>query len=333
LAGEQLKLSEHSKSEIGYGLVANREWPKIEPLKSAASAVQRNDSSGEALERTLQAVIRQVLHNWQAVLVSEDPEAVHQMRIGLRRLRTVLQVFRPLIKSPFVDDVERSVRDVAHLVGRLRDADVLASDIVAPLEAHSGPSASLQPLLELVAERHGVMRQQVRTKLASAEMVGLQLRLALLPAIAADPSGETRRIRMSRPATAFSAKALAKCWKKVARQGRHLDELSDEERHELRKDLKTLRYAVECCSPLYPAKKVARFVKKLQKLQELFGYLNDVVLAQDLAQAAPEGKWAGAEMQRAAGYVIGWHTAHAEDTWQTARAAWKKLKDTGRFWE
>jgi triphosphatase len=100
----------------------------------------------------------------------------------------------------------------------------------------------------------------------------------------------------------------------VSKAGRRLDKFSIEERHGLRKDLKTLRYTVELLASLYPAKNVRRFAGKLRRLQDGFGYLHDLVVAKKLKSLDTDG-FATADVQRAVGYALGWHTAHAEDAW------------------
>ena len=75
----------------------------------------------------------------------------------------------------------------------------------------------------------------------------------------------------------MAGQALNKRWKKVGKRARDLRTLNAEQRHELRKELKKLRYAAEFFSSLYPAKRVDRFLKRLKKLQTVFGDLNDAV--------------------------------------------------------
>jgi CHAD domain-containing protein len=158
-----------------------------------------------------------------------------------------------------------------------------------------------------------------------------QLEIALLPAFLAESVADTRAAQ--RPMKKLARKALAKSWRKVEERAVGIDRLTEEERHELRKRLKMLRYAVEFVSPLYPEKKVARFLTRLEHLQDLFGYMNDVFEVRKLAGMSPDPAWEKPEVQRAIGLVIDWHTAHAEDAWHNARRIWKELKSTPRFWE
>jgi inorganic triphosphatase YgiF len=96
LDGHELKLSSRSKAERGYRLVLGKKDNSTEPEKARAARVCRKDSSRKALSSMLDSAVRQVLVNRRAVLESNDPEAAHQLRIGLRRLRAALRALRPL---------------------------------------------------------------------------------------------------------------------------------------------------------------------------------------------------------------------------------------------
>ena len=125
---------------------------------------------------------------------------------------------------------------------------------------------------------------------------------------------------------------MRKAWKRVKHEALRLDELSVPERHELRKRLKMLRYAAEFFTPLFPEAETGRFLKRLRRLLDTFGYLNDVAMAETLsdlcrAEAAPDS-----ERDAAAGYVLGWHSARAEKAWESVPMRWRQLKQAERFW-
>ena len=96
--------------------------------------------------------------------------------------------------------------------------------------------------------------------------------------------GQTERL--AAPVAELAGQALNKRWKKVGKRARGLETLDTEQRHEWRKELKKLRYAVEFFSPLYPAKRVDSFLKRLKKLQTVFGDLNDAATARAMFTGA-----------------------------------------------
>src|SRR5690606_7123455 len=93
--------------------------------------------AGETAEHALRAILRscrdQIAHNRTAVLESELPEGPHQLRVGLRRLRSALKIYQPLLETTSRKALDDQAARLAALVGPLRDLDVLAGDIIAPL--------------------------------------------------------------------------------------------------------------------------------------------------------------------------------------------------------
>ena len=101
----------------------------------------------------------------------------------------------------------------------------------------------------------------------------------------------------------------------------------------MRKALKAFRYAVEFFASLYDARQVNRFIKDLKKLQDVFGYLNDVATAGALNAICDERCGHSPPAQRAAGYVLGWHEVTAQHTWAGVAEMWHRLATRRRFWE
>ena len=139
--------------------------------------------------------------------------------------------------------------------------------------------------------------------------------------------------RLAAPVAELASQALGKRWKKVGKRARGLETLTVEQRHELRKELKKLRYAVEFFSPLYPAKRVDPFLKRLKKLQTVFGDLNDAATVRAMLSGAEAPGAGDPNAQRAIGWVIGASQARAEFGWAGAKALWRNLEETRAFWK
>ena len=143
--------------------------------------------------------------------------------------------------------------------------------------------------------------------------------------------GQTERL--AAPVTELARKALGKRWKKVGKRARGLRSLTVEQRHELRKELKKLRYAVEFFGPLYAAKLADPFLKRLKKLQTVFGDLNDAATVRAMLSGADAPGADDPGMQRAIGWVIGASQARADIGWIGAKALWRTLEKTRPFWK
>jgi inorganic triphosphatase YgiF len=325
LAGHELKLSSRSKAERGYRLALGKKDDSIEPEKARPARISRKDTCRKALSSMLESAVRQVLVNRRAVLETNDPEASHQLRIGLRRLRSALRVLRPVVDRTSLRAFERCARDMGRSVGVLRDADVLISGIHASVEAVATDKTGFAELHEALVRNRDAKRDEVRRVLRGAQWTKLQLYLTLWPRTLNEIDG------LNKPITKHARRALAEAWKKPAKLGRHLDRLDGAQRHEMRKALKKLRYQAEFMRPLFDQREGKQFIRRLKDLQDVFGYINDVRMTPRLVEIQRE-RQAGSEAARAASYAAGHHDAEGAHVWRRASKAWRKLEHSPRFW-
>jgi CHAD domain-containing protein len=270
-------------------------------------------------------VAHQIITRRQQVLEAGDPKGVHELRIGLRRLCSILRTLRPLVASGSLGNFERSARNVARLVGALRNADVLINSIYAPIENVTPNREGFHELARILALRREAKRCEVRTALAGAEWKQLQLYITLWPlTLAENPA-------LRRPVAKYACTALKKTWNKAFKLGRRIDGLDVDHRHELRKTLKELRYLAEFFSGLFPARKAQLFIDRLKRMQDMLGYLNDVQMADQL-RVIQERDLDTSQAAGAAGYILGRHEAEALHVWQSAGKAWEKLEASSKFW-
>jgi triphosphatase len=324
-ADTPVRLASGSTTEKGYGLARGEPAVGDGTRPAEPLALSPDQTCSAVFDLLVQAATEQIAASRTTVLESEAPSAAHQLRIGLRRLRSALVAFRPRTDSPGLRDLEEQARALARSVGALRDADVLIGDICAPVAATMREDAGAMRLNEVLIAYREDARQRVRSELSGRPWSMLQLRLAL-------SRNGSDDMDLAAPVGEFARSALKRCWRKVAESGRRLEELSIEERHAMRKGLKRLRYTAEFFASLYPERSTRRFIKEVRSLQEVFGYLNDVAAAERLIAICREACPDSPEAQRAAGYILGWHNAQAARAWKHAHAGWKKLDAMPRFW-
>jgi CHAD domain-containing protein len=331
LGGIGFRIRTESMAASAFRLLRSDDAQEPSPEKSVAVPLTPHRGAAEAFTAICRSATRQILRNWRVVLESADPEGPHQLRIGLRRLRTALRVFRPAFDNDALRQLASDLRDFAKLVGEVRDLDVQAAEIVAPVASRVPERPGFQALQKLLARRVKQRRMWLQRELDAPRWSSLQIRLALLP----DGAGWAE-LAATEPASQrvglLAALALDECWKRAKRYARRLDKLSIDDRHELRKRLKALRYAAEFFLPLYPEAQSGRFLKRLRQLLDLFGYMNDVAMAEMLldlsrAETAPDR-----DRDMAAGFVLGWHSARAEKAWEDVSARWNQLERAERFW-
>ena len=260
-----VRLGVRSKSERGYNLLARK---KQKAFKAEPVNLSPTDSTEAAFAKIAQSCIRQFRLNETLLLTTGTPAPLHQARVGLRRLRSAFSIFSPL----FADDAEArrlraELRWLAQTLGPVRDLDVLGASL-------SGPDQ------DAVAARRETAFAEAMEDVDSARTRLLMLDLAEWLAFG-DWRQKAKKHKVLDAEIGEAARAiLRKRRKKLKRNGHDLIDLPDEERHELRKEAKKLRYATEFFATIFadePARSGHRlFSEKLQKLQDDLGELNDL---------------------------------------------------------
>jgi len=336
LLGETpFRFSPYSKAERGYRFAEGQVPEDRSPYFADNIRFTAGTSTELAFRDVLRSCLTQISENRLAVLSSEDPEGPHQLRVGLRRLRSAFRLFKPVINPGTVAPLDAMARTIANEAGALRDLDVLVEEIVAPLVDKAPPSLSFDTLLNhLNASRDQDTRTTLTDHLKSAEVNEFLLNLAAYTEGRGwlDPENFDQTTLLAQPIETFAGKALARQWKKVLGYGKRLEELSIEERHEMRKAMKKMRYGIEFYGSLYPADTVKPFLKRMKKLQDIFGYLNDVAMAETLPDKCRALERKSPEATQAIGFVIGWHEAQCQAMWQHAKGYWDATRKTPKFW-
>jgi triphosphatase len=119
-------------------------------------------------------------------------------------------------------------------------------------------------------------------------------------------------------------------WRQSRKRSRKFDELSNEQRHRLRIALKKLRYTIEFLGSLYEHRHVKKLEKKLKRLQDDLGAINDIRTARGLIAQLPELD--GPETVRAGGILLGWHDRGLIDREPKLRKDVRRLRRAKRFW-
>ncbi len=218
----------------------------------------------------------------------DDPEGPHQIRVGLRRLRTALSVFG---RGRTAAALAREARDIGAEVGRLRDLDVVRLEIVRPFVLSHPTATGFAALDRALADAGTAAREDLRDMLESDR----------LDRLLADTQAWAKR-HTNDPATALADKALRKRFRKARRQGAAFRDLTTEERHAFRKELKKLRYTLDCGAWAEGKKARKTFLKRLKAIQESLGAMNDAVVAQEVLMRV--SFCAGMAERAAAGQIL-----------------------------
>jgi triphosphatase len=284
------------------------------PMKAVDPRLEPDTPVDDALAFIVDACIDQIRGNIPAILESNDPEGVHQMRVGLRRLRSALRVFGKILPEPGTAPVKEQLKWLGSLLGPARDIDVFIDETLAPLAGTVSGATVFDSLQSLASAHRDTAYAAIRTALRSQRFGLCMIELMRWRALhrwrqAPHPSAGAA---LDKPVRELAPLVLERRDRRIRKEGKRLHDKSAEDKHALRIRIKRLRYAAEFFRQLYPRKSASRYIKHLTALQDSLGHLNDVTTAQAvLATLVAAG--AGADRDRlshAAGFVAGW-TAHA----------------------
>ena len=331
-----LRLSRMSKAARAFALAdGGAALPEPGPRKACTVTLSPDQTAETAARDVLRECLDQIAANADAGRARNAVEGPHQLRIGLRRLRAAFDIFAPAIGGQALDHLKREARWLGGEAGRLRDLDVAVHDLLRPEAAAHPAEPGFARLVDLLDETAAQQRADLCNTLAGIRAQAFLLDLARFTEARGwlDPGDIDQSQRLTRPLSGVAQDALAAHWGRTTRRARDIDGLSIDARHDLRKTLKGLRYAVEFLSPVLDDKPTRQFVKRLRVLQDLFGDLNDLAMAQSLLTGAQAPGADDPKVQRAVGWILGARTVRAEIAWGHARALWHDLRGTPRPWE
>lgn len=298
-----------TKAERGQRLLL----PEAQSHATKARAPQLSrHADGPALMRALlQSALEQVLANASDLADGlAEADTIHQLRVGLRRLRTVLRELKAL--SPAVPaDWDRVLGEVFGQLGLRRDQQVVAAAVRPLLTAVSAPQLSWS-------------RRSAPDPVAAVRATEFQTTLIAILALA---HGEADRFAAlsSSAARKLLARRLEALHRTLAQEGQRFEQATPEAQHRTRKRLKRLRYLSELTASLWPQRARQRYLDRLVAAQDALGHHTDVGVAAAAfrieAREQPEAWFA-------AGYLL----AHLAVTARVARKALRGVAGAEVFW-
>jgi inorganic triphosphatase YgiF len=269
-AAISVRLGVLTKAERGYALLK----PVAKAFKAGPVMLNHDMTATQAFQNIIQNCLRQFRLNEDILLVQPTPEALHQARVALRRLRSAFSIFKALVDDDIGVGLRDELRWLATELGEARSIDALLA---------RAPPGALQDRLEAARQTAYAHMNHI---LASSRVRGLMLDLTQWSVSGAWLGTTDASDRRNQPAREFASIALDHLRGKVKKDGRDLAQADDQVRHEVRKDAKKLRYTAEFFAALFDCKRgcrrYERFVVALERLQDELGALNDQVTAPDI---------------------------------------------------
>ena len=271
-AGLGIILREYSiKPEIGL-------FPET-PVKESATIILR----------TFLKIARQ---NEQGIIADSDSEFLHDYRVCLRKIRSVLSLLAGVFDAGESTLLKVELAEMMRTTNGLRDLDVYLLKRaeyyqLVPPSAHEG----LQILFDEFARRREAEQRQVGTTLQGKaylrRMEGLEKLFAAGANIISGPRADI-------PSLLFARRLIMKRYRKVCKIGRTVDETTtDPSIHQLRIQCKKLRYLMEFFTPLFPPAEMKQLIRALKLLQTNLGNFNDYSVQRQFLKKLLESGVAG----------------------------------------
>ena len=290
---------------------------------------------GDAFVTVARACLGHLRANQRVVSETDDPEGVHQMRVALRRLRTLIGAFRKAMDPPAEAFFKEKCRWLHSAIGPARDWDVFILETLAPLMATRGDDPALA-----VLRRHAVDFRE-RAYRTARRTLELPAHTELF--LQADAWFETggwgisrdRGAMLAEPVVPWAERMLRKFAGRLHRSVGDASDMAPVELHAARISVKKLRYASDFFRCLFQLDAVSGYTSRLREIQDVLGLLNDVDTGCKLIGAlerrmAREGNSAAAA--RAAGLVQRRQSTVAERELSRFRSVWKDYLEIEPFW-
>jgi len=292
-----LALEFESKAERGYRLVAGEAFPP--PRKWRRPKLGELATPSEAFHAIFAAALTQAGANARGMAHGRDPEYLHQMRVGLRRLRSALLAWRPLVPKKAAKPLAERLCRLMPDFGAARDWDVFSETLVHLGTQEPERAPLIAPLLARARAKRAAARRRARIAAASPKLQAFLLR-ALRWVDDGPWKGSAQRAEGS--LGAFAAAALERLHGRALREAKDIDWADAERRHRLRIRMKRLRYGCDFFASSFAGAAARPYIKRLAALQDILGELNDIAVARRLlAELAPRGS--ARELAAAAGHV------------------------------
>jgi CHAD domain-containing protein len=255
----------------------------------------------------------------------DEPDAVHQMRVTTRRLRSTLQAYRMILPAEATRHLGDELKRLGRVLGDARDGEVLSEYLRAgladtPAELVMGPAQAR--IRAHFAPREAAARAAVLAALDSPAYLAM---LDELDRLLEDPPLTERA---ARPAGRVLPGAVAQSYRRLRRRMRRAlrapaGPARDAALHEARKAAKRARYAAEAAHPA-SGKRARRFVKRMKAVQSVLGDHQDAVNARALTREL--GVHANLAGENAFSFGLLHERAHrdAREHQRRARRVWKR---------
>jgi triphosphatase len=320
-----VRLSVQSKAETGFALfdATPRRAHKADPRP-----LPRGLTLAEGLRAMAQDCLRHYGLNEPLLMEAQDPEAVHQCRVALRRLRAVFWLFKPKLEGARPLRFRNRLKTLSDAFGKVRNLDVILAGPLRQAVADAPGDGAVKALQDLATARRAQLAEELVGRLKAAEFRRLMIDLVewLEVDLDSDPAFAGRPLRP------FVRRRVIRASSRIRNEGRKLGRRSEAERHAVRIRAKKLRYVLELAAPKRHPRRRRAYLQALQEVQVHFGALQDLASLRaclsDLGTAGTSASGAvpAGAVGFAAGYIAGLEATRREALLDQARRAHRAFR-------
>jgi triphosphatase len=302
------------------------------PVHSTSPPLAPDMPAEEAVGAIFESCLNQFLRNLPVLERGESIEAIHQMRVAIRRLRSAFRLVYCRGSSEF-ETLRADSKKIGSLLGRARDWDVFIQTVSGQSLPGFTDAPGFDTFVQLARSRmkaaHVAVRQLANDGTVARFALSLERFIALRDW--RDDAEGDQLDWLSEPVVAFAIKSLDRLHRKLSRRGKGFSNQGFEQRHALRIATKHMRYAVEFFANLFHSRSCERYIHKAQALQDLLGQRNDETVALGLIKTLDFAD--DAQLAYAVGFAAGWcaHSGNGSDE-RALRKTWRSLSNAKPFW-
>jgi triphosphatase len=299
-----------------------------EPFEKATSVEFKPDiSCAEAFRIITDNCIRQIVAN-EPGMCAGHAEALHQLRIGLRRLRVAIKAFKRVTADPQQEAISTELRWAMKQVGLARDLDVFGAEVFERLDQIGRRDRDLAAAHSSYDEMRRQAHESARISIRSDRFRDLLINLTEWIKVGAWTTNAALREMRERKVVDLAVEILGEWRKGLRKRCRKLGTLTPKQRHRLRMRAEDSRYVTEFFASLFRAHEKRRIASlaALEKLQDTLGALNDLnarkgIMPKEINQSAH------------ARSIITAQEHKAGELLDEAKAACAKFREVKAFWK
>jgi inorganic triphosphatase YgiF len=328
-----VRLGAETKAARGYALAEGRD---PEPHKAKPIMLSPDLSTEEAFVAIVNNCLEQLRANEEAVLSTEDDEAIHQFRVALRRLRAIVSAYRNLVDDDVQAVISIDLRWMQRQFGPARDLDVLIAETLQPIHNRLRAQPAFDQLIGPAETARAEARRAAHLAIENPRYVSMLIQF-YRHLHSGDWRRASARARLGAPVGDFARPLLQLRHKRLMKLGARYELLPEPELHRLRILAKKMRYAAEAFHSLYKPKGTKKYIAALTAIQDSLGSLNDAFVSRQLLSALAQRLMvdrgmAAADANLLQGLVLGWQTARIDRDLSGFDGVWRNFAEERRFW-